>query len=270
MKHISSAFYGMQSHCTHFIGIPVFLFLFTLLYHPFGIDEFLAVKGEHYTLNLILMTVIVLGVLSLSRMLMFILRRVLDFNWATYILWCVMEVVFSGMFLSILLGIGWAGEIQYLTVMTRCITYLAAIMVYPYAIINLTIQLVVVGRLAASAPIVDDKTLIRFSDDQKRIKLIVSSKAILYIEAEENYVHIFHVDNDKVKDFCLRSSMRALEDNLARHGLVRCHRSYFINPEHVELVKKDPAGYAVAQLRRQGVPSIPVSKRYYEALTKLL
>ena len=269
MKHISSVFYGMQSHCTHFIGIPVFLFLFTLLYHPFGMDEFLAVGG-HYTLNLILMTVIVLGVLSLSRMLMFILRRVLDFNWATYILWCVMEVVFSGMFLSILLGIGWSGQIPYLTVMTRCIGYLAAIMVYPYAIINLTIQLVVVGRQAASAPQVDDKTLIRFYDDAKRIKLIVSSKAILYIEAEENYVHILHVDNDKVKDFCLRSSMRALEDNLSRHGLVRCHRSYFINPEHVELVKKDPAGYAVAQLRRSGLPSIPVSKRYYEALTKLL
>ena len=259
----------MQVNCTHFIGIPIFLFLFTLLYNPFGMDVFLAGSAGHYTRNLILMTVIVLGVLSISRMLMFILRRVLDFNWGSYVLWCLMEVVFSGMFLSILLGIGWAGEIPYLKVMSKCIWYLAAITIYPYLIINLLVQLIVTSRLA-SAPAVDDKALVRFYDDSKRLKLIVAANAILYVQAEENYVHIIHVDNDKVKDFNLRSSMRALEDNLAKHGLVRCHRSYFINPEHVELLKKDPAGYAVAQLRRDGMQPIPVSKRYYDALTKLL
>ena len=270
MKNISSPYYRMPVHCIHFIVIPVFLFLFTLLYNPFGMDEFLGVGQGRYTLNLILMTLIVLGVLTISRMLIFILRRVLDLSWPQYILWCALEIIFSGMFLSIPLGIGWHETIPYFTVMIRSVGYIAAIVIYPYAIINLMVERVVLGRAAASAPVVDDKTLIRFYDDQKRIKLIVSSKAILYIQAEENYVHILHTDNDKVKDFCLRSSMRALEDNLSRHGLVRCHRSYFINPEHVELVKKDPAGYAVAQLRREGVPSIPVSKRYYEALTKLL
>ena len=270
MKHLSSAYYGMQVNCTHFIGIPVFLFLFTLLYNPFGMDEFLAVGAGRYTLNLILMTTIVLGVLTISRMLMFILRKVLDFNWGSYTLWCLMEVVFSGMFLSILLGIGWAGTYPYFTVMTKCITYLAAIVVYPYIIINLLVQLLVTSRIAATAPPVEDKSLIRFYDDQQRLKLIVAPNAILYVAAEENYVHIIHTDGDKVKDFSLRASMNSLEDNLARHGLVRCHRSYFINPEHVELVKKDPVGYAIAQLRREGLKPVPVSKRYYDALAKLL
>jgi len=271
MTQISSDFYKMKVISTHFIGIPVFLFLFTLLYKPFGMEEFLAVGAGRYTLNLILMTVIVMGVLTISRMLMFILRKVLELSWPAYFLWCILEIVFSGMFLSILLGIGWSGTMPYLSVMIRCIVFLAGIMVFPYVIINLTVQLVVVSRQAALAPAaVDDKALIRFYDDQKRVKLIVASNAVLYIQAEENYVHIFHIDNDKVKDFSLRSSMRALEDNLTRHGLVRCHRSYFINPEHVELVKKDPSGFAIAKLRREGMPSVPVSKRYYDAITKLL
>ena len=111
MKNISSPYYRMPVHCIHFIVIPVFLFLFTLLYNPFGMDEFLGVGQGRFTLNLIIMTLIVLGVLTISRMLIFILRRVLDLSWPQYILWCALEVIFSGMFLSIPLGIGWHGSI---------------------------------------------------------------------------------------------------------------------------------------------------------------
>ena len=64
--------------------------------------------------------------------------------------------------------------------------------------------------------------------------------------------------------------MRALEEALERHGLVRCHRSFFLNPAHVELVRKDAIGFALAQLDREEVKQIPVSKRYYDALTTLL
>ena len=126
------------------------------------------------------------------------------------------------------------------------------------------------GKRAQKAPYVDEKTLIRFYDGQKRLKLVVSSTAVLYIEAEENYVHIVHLDNGRVRDYTLRSSMRALEDTLSRHKLVRCHRSYFVNPAHVDMLRKDENGYALAVLDREGVKSVPVSKRYYENLTAIL
>ena len=41
---------------------------------------------------------------------------------------------------------------------------------------------------------------IRFHDEQKRLRLVVSSEAVLYIEAEENYVHIIHLDGGKRRD----------------------------------------------------------------------
>ena len=64
--------------------------------------------------------------------------------------------------------------------------------------------------------------------------------------------------------------MRALEESLARHGLVRCHRSFFINASHVDLLRKDANGYALAQLDKDGVKPIPVSRRYYDAVIALL
>lgn len=269
MTAISRNFYRMSANILYITVVPLFYCLFTLAYNPFEITEYLAVGKGYFTVNLIFTTLILLGVMVISRMLLYILRHVLEMNWALYILWCVGEVVATGLLWSILPGIEWQSAIPYFTVMTTGILYLAGIVVFPYAIITMGIQLHVFGGSKLPVP-EDDKSLVRFLDDQKRLKFIISSTAILFIEAEDNYVHIVHLDNGRAKDFTLRSSMRALEETLTKHGLVRCHRSYFVNPDHVELVRKDMNGYAQAKLDRDGLEPIPVSKKYYDSLSALL
>lgn len=270
MKTIPRAFYKMPAQTLFITVVPLFYFLFILAYDPFNMSVFLDAGHGRFTLNLFIGTLIVLGITALSRMLLFLLKRIMDLNWPLYTLWCVGEVVLSGLFLSIPLGIGWAGVRPYLSTMSLCLLYNAGILVFPLSLISMGIQLSILARRAQSVPLIDERTLIRFHDEQKRLKLVISSESILYIESEENYVHIVHLDNGRVKDFTLRSSMRALEEPLIRHGLVRCHRSFFLNPSHVDLLKKDANGFALAQLDRDDAKPIPVSKRYYEAVTSLL
>ena len=270
MKTISRTFYKMPVNTMFMVLVPLFFFLFVLAYQPFNLDVFLAAGGQRYTLNLIICTLIVLGVMSLSRMLLFILRRSIDLNAPLYVIWCVGEAVLCGLFMSIPMGIGWAGVRPYFSVMSLCVLYMVGILVFPVSILSLAVQVYVLTKEAVRGVVPDEKTLIRFHDDQKRLKLVVSSDQVLYIEAEDNYVHVVHLDNGRVKDFNLRASMRSLEELLQRHGLVRCHRSYFLNAAHVELLKKDANGYALAQLDQEGVKAIPVSKRYYESVTSLL
>lgn len=269
MKTIARTFYKMPVNVMFFVTVPLFYFLFVLAYKPFDMDVFLGAGQGRYTLHLIVSTLIVLGVMVFSRMLLFLLRRAIDLNWSLYVLWCFGEAILCGLFLSIPMGIGWADR-PYFTIMSLCILYMCAILVFPLSLISMAVQLHVLNKRADLAPTVDEKTLIRFYDEQKRLKLVVSSEAVLYIEAEENYVHIVHLDNGKVKDFELRSSMRALEEILQRHGLVRCHRSFFVNAAHVELLKKDANGYALAQLDQEGLKNIPVSKKYYDSIVALL
>lgn len=258
----------MPVNCIVFLVVPVFVFLFILGYNPFGIHRFIAGPQDRFTLNLIVITLILLGVVSLARMLLFILRHHIEMNWSLYILWCVMEVVVSGLFMSILMGIAWKGVQPYFSIMGMCVLSLMGIAVFPYVIITLSVQIYVLAKRAALAPVADEKTLIRFTDSYKRLRLIVSSEALLYIKAEDNYVNIVYLDGGRTRTFTLRSSMVALESILTRHGLVRCHRSFFVNPAHVDLVKKDEGGFAVARLDSDA--SIPVSKRYYDSLAKLL
>ena len=270
MKTISRTFYKMKVQCLFFLVLPLFFFLFCLAYKPYDFEDFLAVGRDKYTLNLIVATLIVFGVLVLSRVLLFLLRNVLDLNWALCILWCVGEVVFAGMMLSIPMGIGWSGELTYFEVMSRCILYMAGVLVFPYSIITLSIQAYVLNR-RSEGPVVDDKNIIRFYDDSRRLKLVSAVEAIYFIEAEDNYVHIWHMQSGHVRDFILRSSMRALDESVRRHGLVRCHRSFYVNPSHITLIRKDQrSGFALAELDQSGLRTIPVSKSYYETVSKLL
>ena len=92
----------------------------------------------------------------------------------------------------------------------------------------------------------------------------------MFIKSEDNYVQIHYLDRNRIRKFILRSSMRALEEDLAKHGLVRCHRSYFINPAFIKIVHRDESGLIVAQLKQESLESIPISRKYQDKISMLL
>ena len=63
---------------------------------------------------------------------------------------------------------------------------------------------------------------------------------------------------------------RPIEPLMQRAGIVRCQRSYFVNPRHVTVLRKDKEGAIVAELDAAPQRPIPVSPKYYDALNQLL
>ena len=113
-------------------------------------------------------------------------------------------------------------------------------------------------------------TLVKFYDEHHRLKLTIDPSAILFINAESNYVKIHYKESGRVKEFLLRNSMKSVETMVGHHGLVRCHRSYFVNPNHVSVLSRNRDGVIVAELTVSGLDPVPVGKQYYEALTSIL
>ena len=68
MKTIPRAFYHIPVTVLFFTVVPIFYFLFVLMYNPFGSGELIS-AGVGYTLHLIITSLIVLGVMVLSRIL---------------------------------------------------------------------------------------------------------------------------------------------------------------------------------------------------------
>ena len=115
-----------------------------------------------------------------------------------------------------------------------------------------------------------DDSLMRFVDNTQRVKLMIASSAVLYIKAEENYVHIRYMEGERLKDYSLRASMKSLEELMQKHGLIRCQRSYYINPQHIKVLRRDKEGMITAELHTPLAQPIPVSPRYYDELAKWL
>lgn len=267
---ISPIFTRLKCLLYYMLGIPAFFLIFATLYRPLRVFDLFnmasVVPDGLFSFNVTIVSCIMLGVMILSRTLMTITHRHTRMTRLRWWLWQVGEVVGMSLFVSLYLTLMYKGQYTFYGMAGISMSILTMTLVYPYIILYL-----VWSALAAKEELpAEDDSLMRFRDQQKQVKLIIASAAVLYIEAKENYVIIKYKDGDMVKEYTLRSSMVALTDLMHKHGLVRCQRSYYINPVHVKAVRKDKEGMITAELTTPNLKPIPVSPRYYDALANLL
>lgn len=118
-------------------------------------------------------------------------------------------------------------------------------------------------RRQAHANAVDSEQdhLVHFYDTKGDLKFSILGKSIYFIAAQDNYVQIFYDDNSKMKNCLLRSSIQSVEKTLDGTPLVRCHRSYIVNLDHVQEFLKG-RGNSTLVLDDPETKAIPVSKTY--------
>jgi DNA-binding LytR/AlgR family response regulator len=144
------------------------------------------------------------------------------------------------------------------------------ILIFPYSILALSLRIWEYHEKSIYSSETDENRRMRFYDSKHNLKIVLVPDAILYIAAEENYINIYYLENSKVRNYVLRSSMKAVEELCIDNGLVRCHRSFFINPSHVKVLRKEQEGVVYAELDSPEARHIPVTKRYYDHLSEML
>jgi hypothetical protein len=268
MNGIPRTLKTMKAQVLHFVALPLFFLFFIVLYGPVGDQELLQVgRGNPYYFNATMMTCIILGIITGMRIgFHFIWRsKPLAIGW--YIGWCVGELILMALFCGLYICLRSRTEIPYFFAVGRCFSMISLVLIYPYSIICLL--LMQIGMTQDAKQIEEENSLVRFQDENGRLKLVISPNTILFLASEENYVRIHYTEGEKVKEYLLRTSMKALEPLCARHGLVRCQRSFFINPKHIKVLRKDKEGLILAELDSTD-REIPVSRRYYEELSSRL
>lgn len=263
---ISPVFTRIRCLLFYVLGIPAFFLIFTTFYRPKWVFGLLDMETGMFSFNVTIVSCILLGVMALSRTLMSITYQHSRMTRLRWWLWQAAEIVGMGLFVSLYLTLMYKGRYTYYGMAGISMGVLAMTLVYPYSILYL-IWSAIAAKEETPA---EDDSLMRFRDQQKQVKLIIASAAVLYVEAKDNYVIIKYKDGDIVKEYTLRSSMIALQELMHKHGLVRCQRSYYINPAHVKVLRKDKEGVISAELTTPNMKAIPVSPRYYEALANLL
>ena len=252
----------------HSLIVPLFVLIFTIYYRPSGAYEVLQMKEYSFAFNATILFCIILVSISITRGWLYLIGKYKEFSRPVYLLWCTGETLVASLFVSLYIVLMDSNTSSFFETAGSSFVMMMATCIYPYGFLWLGLELYARNN-EENAP-AEDNSLIRFYDEYSKLRLVIAPEAVIFIKSEDNYVQIHYLDKNKTKKFILRSSMRALEEDLAKHRLVRCHRSYFINPSYIRIVHRDSAGLIVADLNKEGYESIPISRKYQDAITKLL
>ena len=98
-------------------------------------------------------------------------------------------------------------------------------------------------------------------DGARLVRVPVSE--ILAVRSAGNYAEFLLADGRRP---LMRSSLSALESEMAEHGFVRTHRSWLVNPARMTGLRPEGSGDYAVEL---GAVEAPLSRRFPQALTAL-
>ena len=257
---------GFWPQFFYVLWLPAFFIGFIVIIRPEYFCEYLR-SGMDYSFNISIISAIILGVLTLSRLLQIPVRKTLDTRLG-YIVCCIFECIAIIGFASLYMALVDSQSISYFDTLYKMAGHLLPVLIIGYAISTLA-ALAHFYKYASEQPEDKDKRL-KFYDSNHLLKMTVAAASILYIEADENYINVCYDENDSLKQKTLRSSMKTVEQMCSSCGIVRCHRSFFVNTAHVKVLRKDKEGVIYIELDHKDAKHIPVSKRHYDSLAEML
>ncbi len=248
--------------------LPAFFIAFAFTYNPFDIQGFYMTGGKDFSFHLVMLSCIMIGSLLITRLIFMPTYKAYNFTLVHYILWCVLEIMVISLFWALYTCL--FKGMPYFLAASHCYKFCALTLIYPYTFLICTRIISNKDHELAGRVEPTEETMAKFYDEHKRLKLTISADSILFIEAESNYIKINYIEGSKSKEFMLRNSMKSVAESADSYGLVRCHRSFYVNPKHIKLVSRDKEGVIEAELRQEGIKKIPVRKQFYEELADKL
>ncbi len=263
MAQVPRLFRRFMPQLIHMIVLPLFFFLFILIYRPFGLNGFFG--NELFGVHVTVIACIIFSCIVFTRLLYYYLP--LKLNFTLYIVWCFAEVFFISLFTALYLWMMQKSPGSYFDLLSRSFEFILFTLAYAYAILALSMRIHDLMNVKNEP---SNASRMRFYDSNHNLKFVSTAATILYIGAEENYINIYYTDNGKVKCYVLRNSMKSVDELCLSNGLVRCHRSFYVNPTHVRVLRKEKEGVVLAELDMDDVRDIPVSKKFYNNLAEML
>lgn len=115
---------------------------------------------------------------------------------------------------------------------------------------------------------VDPEQSLMFAGQGSGDRIVLRLADFLYARSQDNYVELNFLQNDRVNQLLIRTTLTGLADSLASDVIVRCHRSYLVNLYQVRVVHGGGSEIRL-HLRHLNDP-LPVSKTFNTDILRAL
>lgn len=231
------------------------------MFRPWNIGRWYSDSGFIQFLRLSSYGVVVALVLLFTQFPLRKLFKQKQFTIKTYTLWFFIEVALIS-FVYILLYGNPIGNFLNDFLFSLKYTLLGIFIPYSFAlmIIYYKNQRIEMEQLQTRVAQPSKKKLIAFKDENGKIKFSVLAKDLLILESTDNYVSVFYILDGKVQRELLRNTMKNLEETFKDSSVIRSHRSFMVNSENIEFVKKESKKLKLKVRLIDRI--IPVSEKY--------
>ena len=249
----------------------VFAYAFIILYKPFGAGDWYDVSWWVFALASGVLVVSGMLVVLVSRLFMFAFKRIRPISILYYALMIAGEIIFMAVLYASLerwvmndvrpfaLNVYFAVQN---TALILLIPYLISVLFFEWQEKKMSLEKLIkqISRKAY---------FISFKDEKGTLRLTLKTNDLIFLEAYDNYVVIHYESDEKTKTYLIRNTLKHFEKDLAEFPLLRCHRSYMVNVNHVKMMKREK-GIVQLLMDNKGQNAIPVSKTYTDDVSKML
>ncbi|HEX3009650.1 MAG TPA: LytTR family DNA-binding domain-containing protein [Bacteroidales bacterium] len=111
--------------------------------------------------------------------------------------------------------------------------------------------------------------MIYFNSAYQKDSLAIKVNSLLFIRSANNYIEVFWKEGDVIKNQMVRYSISSAEEATSEYKFIlKCHRSYIVNINHIDKIEGNSQGY---RLFFENISSpVPVSKNFVDKLKELL
>lgn len=243
------------------IVVFVFSVIFLNVFEPFNIGRWYSDIGIIKFLRLSSYGFVIAIAFLFTQFPLRKFFKIKEFKIKTYLIWLIVEIALINLGYIILYGnpignfVNDLGFSLKYTLLSIWLPYSFAILIVYYKNQSEEIESL---KINANKP--TEKRLIVFKDENGKIKFSVLANDLLLLESTDNYVSVFYILQNKVQRKLLRNTLKNLEEMLKENAILRCHRSFMVNPANVEFMQKD--GKKLNIKIKHFEQSIPVSEKY--------
>lgn len=283
LKPIPKYIYSRANQIFMVLFVPFFALVFINLYRPLDFDRiddsFLQAFDISRSARVQLITLMmVLGgmvIAAASRIIMGRYTKRYTMSYIGYIVWIFGELL--AMVTTLTLATHLTDTTRSITelfknsfVKTFLIVFIPYAMCYIYFIWQENLrELRELRQQIERDETVLQKAYVQILDEKGEMRLSVRRENLVLIESADNYVCVYYLNGDKTKKTMVRNTLSRVAEHLKGSRIVRCHRSYMINIDHVKILHRDKEGVFI-ELGIEGMPDVPISRTYADNIREWL
>lgn len=251
------------------IGLSLFIFLFCFVYRPFGQFAPPGIPWSLISLGFAANAFFIVG-LNHYFLLRMIPPGIPDHNWTLgkELVFSFLNIITVGVF-NFMLSALFLGAPANLDGFVYIVGFTAAVGIFPaigiwyykFQILRPPAGEALRSKQLANAVV----PTILIPAYNGRIALSLSPSSISHLVAVGNYVKVYHWEEGKLRNQLVRTRLSELEKAFSDHtNLLRCHRSYIVNLDHITAIRGNSSGYKLSL--REHEETIPVSRSFTQKI----